>query len=172
MELVKIGRIGKTHGVKGELKISVEDRYYDDAFMVESFILKLGGQPLPHFIKYLRGDRTLLLKLEGVDDKETASALQFIDIFLPKASVSEANAKFEDQIVFLSWVGYTVLDETMGNIGEIDFVYELPEHYLAELIIEHKTVIIPLHFDLIKEVDDKEKTVLMSLPEGILDVNS
>ncbi len=171
MDLIKIGRISKPHGVRGELKISVQDRYFDDAMATDSLILKLGGQPLPYFIKHLRGDANLLLKLEGINDKETAAALQSLDIFLPKSSISEANAAFEDQAIFLSWVGYTIHDKVLGEIGEIDFVHEMPEHYLAEVNHNNKMVIIPLHYDLIDEVNEQKKSVLMTLPEGILEVN-
>lgn len=171
MELTKIGRIGKTHGVRGELKISIEDRYLEDAFSVQSIVMKLGGQPLPYFIEHLRGETTLLLKLEDVDDKETASALHFLDVFLPTSSITSASIPKTNKDIFLSWKGYTIIDETVGKIGTIDYVHELPEHYLAEVDLNSKMIIIPLHQDLVVKVDDKKKEVLMALPEGILDVN-
>lgn len=171
-ELVKIGRVNKAHGVKGELKVSIEDRYFDDAVEAESFIMKLGGQPLPYFIEYLRGDATLLLKLEEVDDKETATALSTLDIFMPASAISEAAEEDDDSSIFLKWIGYTILDEHLGDIGKIEDVYELPEHYLAELTIKGKATMVPLHYDLVKSVDDATKTVYMSLPEGILELNA
>ena len=172
MDLIKIGRIGKTHGVRGELKINIEDRYFDDAIAANSLVLKLGGQPLPYFIQHLRGDRTLMLKLEDINDKETASALQFLDVFLPSTSINEGSKKeLALQEAFLTWVGYTITDENLGKIGEIDFIHELPDHYLAEVTIDGKMVVIPLHQDLIKTINDQKKTVLMTLPDGILEVN-
>jgi hypothetical protein len=47
----------------------------------------------------------------------------------------------------------------------------MPEHYLAEVTKDDKLIIIPLHLDLIKKIDDQKKSVLMALPEGILEVN-
>ncbi len=171
MNLTKIGRIGKTHGVRGELKISIEDRYMEDAFSAQSIIMKLGGQPLPYFIERLRGETTLLLKLEGIDDKETASALHFLDVFLPSSSITSASDPKTTKDIFLSWRGYAIIDETLGQIGVIDYVHELPEHYLAEVSNNSKTAVIPLHQDLVISVNNEKKEVVMALPEGILRVN-
>jgi len=171
MDITKIGRIGKTHGVRGELKINIEDRYVEDAFSVESIIMKLGGQPLPYFIEHLRGETTFLIKLEDINDKETASALHFLDVFLPASSITSASVPKTQKDIFLSWNGYTIIDKTLGEIGVIDYIHELPEHYLAEVIVDDKMIAIPLHQDLVVKVDDKKKEILMALPEGILEVN-
>jgi ribosomal 30S subunit maturation factor RimM len=39
---VKVGRIGKTHGLKGELKITIDDPYFDDLMGVDSLLVAVG----------------------------------------------------------------------------------------------------------------------------------
>lgn len=164
---VKVGRIGRVHGLKGELKFSIEEDYEEDAVEAKSFLLQIGGQYIPYFVEYLR--KSSLLKLEDVNDKEMAQLLQHKDVFLPASVISEIVEEEPDN-PYADWVGYKIVDEERGLLGEILAVMDLPQHYLAEIQYEDRTVVIPLHDDLILGIDPVEKAVLMQLPEGLLDL--
>lgn len=164
---IKVGRIGKVHGFKGELKFSVETEYLEDILKAGSFLVHLGGQYIPYFITYLR--KSSLLKLEEVDDKEIAQLLQQKDVFLPSSAISEIVEEEADN-PYEDWIGYKIIEEEAGELGTIKSIMDLPEHYLAEISYEGKTVAIPLHDDLIIGIDDTNKAVLMQLPDGLLDL--
>ena len=166
-DFIKVGRIGRVHGLRGELKFSAEEDYIEDIIKAQSFLVRLGGQYIPYFVEYLR--TTSLLKLEEVDDKELATLLQHKDVFLPATSIEqivepEADTPYED------WIGYTIVDEKLGELGKITAIVDLPQHYLAEVLHGEKTIVIPLHDDLIVGLDVERKALLMELPEGILEL--
>jgi len=167
-EVVKIGRIGRTHGFKGELKINLEDAYHQDALASKSLLVAIGGQYIPHFIQYLRGTTNMLLKLEEVNDKETASVFQQKDIYLPIHQVTAVAEEEEDSLA--DWIGLTIVDENLGVIGTITDVFDLPQQFLAEVSYHANTVMIPLHEDLILAVDLEKREILMDLPEGLLEL--
>jgi 16S rRNA processing protein RimM len=164
---VKVGRLGRVHGLKGELKFSIEEAYLEDTINAKSLLIHLGGQYIPYFVEYLR--KSSLLKLEEVGDKEMAQLLQHKDVFLPASAISEAVEEVPDN-PYSHWVGYKIVDEEKGELGEIQAIIDLPQHYLAEIAYEGKTVAIPLHDDLILGLDPEGKAVLMQLPEGLLDL--
>jgi 16S rRNA processing protein RimM len=167
-EVVKIGRIGRTHGFKGELKISVEEAYQQDALACKSLLVAIGGQYIPHFVQYLRGTTNMLLKLEEVNDKEAASVFQQKDLYLRANQVTVAPEEEEDSLA--DWIGLTIVDEHLGVIGPITDVFDLPQQFLAEVSYQAKTVMIPLHEDLILAVDPEKGEILMDLPEGLLEL--
>jgi 16S rRNA processing protein RimM len=47
---------------------------------------------------------------------------------------------------------------------------DLPQHYLAEVSYQGKPVYIPMHPDLILEVQLDTRRVVMQLPEGLLEL--
>lgn len=164
---VKVGHIGKSHGLKGELKITVEDAYFDDLVDIDSLLVAVGGQYVPYFVEYLRGDS--LLKLEEVDTREAAALLQHKDVYLPADRVT-AIPVAPETTPYEDWIGYTIVDEEWGEVGIINGIMDLPQHYLAEVNHQGKAVYIPLHPDLIIAVDAAQKAVLMLLPEGLLEL--
>lgn len=164
---VKVGRIGKTHGLKGELKITIDDPYFDDVMGVDSLLVAVGGQYVPYFVQYLRSDS--LLKLEDVESREAGALLQHKDVYLPADRVSAAPLEEED-VPFEEWLGFTIADVEWGDVGTIDAIMDLPQHYLAEVSHQGKPVYIPMHPNLILEVQLDTRRVVMQLPEGLLEL--
>ena len=65
-------------------------------------------------------------------------------------------------------VDFLIIDEDNITIGTISEILEYPEQLLAKVIYQDKTVLIPIHNDLILGTDAEKKTIQMSLPEGLL----
>lgn len=167
--LVKVGRLGRAHGLKGEIKIKIEDAYFDDLLESESLLIEISGQHIPYFVEAWRSGGTLV-KLEDVDEKEAASLLQQKDIYLPKDQLPETEVPSDEGTPYDHWVGWTIEEEEKGIIGTIAGVVDLPQHYLAEVDYHGKLVMIPLHEDLIQQADTQAKRITMSLPEGLLEL--
>ena len=164
MELVKVGRVGRPHGLKGELKLIVEDHYEDELLAAAAVLV--GEPPIPFFLEYARGGGALIVKLEGFDQREEVAMLSNKDIYLPADQLTTTPA--EVQHAFLQLVGYTIKAEGYPELGPIKEIMDLPQHYLAQLTHEGNEVLIPLHEDLIVEQRDEERLLLMQLPEGLL----
>ena len=49
MELTEIGRSGRPHGIRGELKLFIEDVYVDDFSRAKGLLI--GSPPVPYFIE-------------------------------------------------------------------------------------------------------------------------
>ncbi len=164
MDLVNIGRVGRPHGLKGELKLSIEDHYEED--LLDAKALLIGQPPIPFFIEYARGGGALIVKLENFNEREAVAMLSNQDVFLPAEQVSVTPA--EVQHPFFQLIGFTIQAEGYPALGPIEDIMDLPQHYLAQLQHQGKEVLIPLHDDLIVEIKEDQLLLLMELPHGLL----
>lgn len=171
MEYVAIGRLRKPHGLQGEMKGELEERFWDDVAEVEAFFVEYKGAYTPFFIEYLRGKGTPIVKFEDIDSKEDARAFTNKTLFLRKEDISltdeEINAS-DLEYGFLE--SYTMVEEELGEIGVILRVDEFPQQEMATVVYQEKEVLIPLLEAWVVTVDKANKTVVVALPEGLLEV--
>jgi len=171
-DLVQIGKTKKPHGIKGELKLYVEDKYEEDFYQASVIFLNVGGSETPFFVENLRGDLFPILKLEGVDTRNRAMDFSHKVILLRKEDLlkEEEKAPILEVLQYKHLAGYKIEDETIGAIGMIEAVIEMPQQEMAVLQIKNKEVLIPLNEDLMVEILEKEKVVKMDLPDGLVEL--
>ena len=168
MELVEIGRTGRPHGVKGELSLHVEELYLDD--LLRATAVLIGEPAIPYFVQQFREGGKLTVTLETFTTREQVSLLSGKPLWLPSDQVT-----VEEDDAVTPWdtlIGYSIVAEGYPLLGPIVDIVDLPEHYLAEIEHDSKTVYIPLHDDLVIAVREEEETVEMDLPGGLLDLGS
>jgi 16S rRNA processing protein RimM len=68
-------------------------------------------------------------------------------------------------------MGYTV-QEKGKNIGVIQEIIEQPHQLLVTILYQGQEAYIPLHEESLKGVDHAKKTVMVELPDGLLDLYS
>lgn len=164
-EVYKIGRIGKAHGVKGEVTFNFDDDVFDrvDA---EYLILEVDGILVPFFMEEyrFRSDSTALVKFEDIDTQDRARELTNCDVYFPR----ELADSDEEEISWSFLVGFHIIDDQSGkNVGTIASIDDNTMNILFEL--ENGTLI-PASEELITDIDKDNKTITIALPEGILDL--
>ncbi|MNR60372.1 Ribosome maturation factor RimM [compost metagenome] len=55
-------------------------------------------------------------------------------------------------------------------MGEIIEVNEYPQQFVATVLYKETEIMFPLNEDMIIEIDEEEETLLVDLPEGLLDI--
>ena len=164
-EVYQIGKLGKTHGVRGEISFLFDDDVFDrtDA---DYLILDIDGILVPFFIEEYRfkTDSNAIMKFEGVDTQERARELTGCDVFF-RRDMSDEDSEH------LSWsqiVGYQLVNAVSGaNVGTIASVDDSTINILFEL---EDGMLIPASEELITDIDKDNKTITIALPEGILDL--
>jgi 16S rRNA processing protein RimM len=165
----KIGRIGKPHGIDGEVSLHFDDDIFDrtDA---DYLILDIDGILVPFFIDEYRfkTDETALMRFTDIDTQERARSLTGCDVYFPREHSDNGNG-------CLSWaaiVGFHVVDSVSGKpIGEITRVDDSTINTLFDLRIpDGNDILIPASDELITAIDAEGRTVTMQLPDGLLDI--
>lgn len=165
-DVYRIGRLGKPHGVRGELSFQFEDDIFDrvDA---DYLILDIDGILVPFFIEEyrFRSNEICLLKLCDIDTEERARELTGCDVFFPRALAQE-----EDGGASLAEIiGFKVIDEATGNtVGTIQAVDDSTINVLFTIATPQGEVLLPASDDLICAFDRQAQTITMTIPDGLL----
>ena len=162
-EVYKIGRIGKPHGISGEVTLRFSDDVFDrvDA---DYLVLMVDGILVPFFIEEyrFRSDEVALVKFEDIDTKDRASELTGCDVFFPR-HLADAG---DDVLTWSQIVGYDIVDVSSDKtIGRIEAVDETTINTLLEL---SDGTLIPAADEFIEDIDHEERKLMMRLPEGLV----
>lgn len=169
MDLIEIGWTGKAHGLKGEIKLRIQEFYEDDLMAAKSLLI--GDPAIPYFPEYLRGGGAIIAKLENLDSREQVTLLSNKPVWL-MASQVVAIDEGEDLTPWDPIIGFTIIAEGYPDLGPITGIMDMPEHHLAELTHEGKNILVPLHEDLVISLDEEAETMTMMLPEGLLSLGA
>ncbi|MBQ0074702.1 MAG: 16S rRNA processing protein RimM [Prevotella sp.] len=165
--LYKIGKLGKSHGIKGEITMQVDDDVFDRV-EAEYLFLELDGIMVPFFMEEYRfkSDETALVKFEGVDTQERARELTGTEVYFPRELAAE-DAE-DGEISYAMLVGFTLINDADGKeVGEIAFIDEQTINIMFELTDGR---LIPASEELITDIDTEKQTITLDIPEGILDL--
>jgi 16S rRNA processing protein RimM len=171
--LVAVGQLGRTHGLKGEFKLLPEEAFQEVVLEADTLFVSVKGTPVPHFVEYIRGEGTPIIKFEDIDDIDSARSLQGAQLLLPEDQAGEAAISEEQQFaaLFTALTGFSVVDVHTGLVGRIESVEEMPSQWMAVVRKSGaRQIFIPLHPGLIKDIDEKKQILYMNLPEGLIDL--
>ena len=165
-EVYKIGRLGKTHGVRGEISFLFDDDVFDrvDA---DYLVLQVDGIFIPFFMEEYRfkSDANAIVKFEDIDTQERARDLTGCDVFFPRA-LSDSD---DDALTWAEIIGFSLIDAATGKtIGQIASVDDSTLNILFEL---EDGTLVPASEELITDVDKDNRTITIELPQGLLDIN-
>jgi 16S rRNA processing protein RimM len=165
---IHIGKLVATHGLKGEVIIKHSLGKKTDFQIAEAiFIEKIKGEHLPYFHEksIAKNETETIVKLEGVDTKETASALLQKKIWLTKNDFDKLVSKTSP----INLINFTVINDK-EKLGAVEAVIEQPQQILLQLTINEKEVLIPINESTLKKIDRKKNEVHVSLPDGLLEI--
>lgn len=170
-DLIIIGKTAKPHGLEGGLRFSIKDEYLEDFHAVEVIFIEVKGQPVPYFIEDIKGEH-MVVQLEGVSSKEQASGIANKQVSIRTSDLipEEDKTYAPDETEYGFSVGFQMIDEVFGEIGEIIEIIEYPQQEMASILYKEKEILIPLNNDFIKEINEAEKKMIMSLPAGVVEV--
>ena len=164
-EVYKIGRLGKAHGVKGEVSLLFDDDIFDRVDC-DYLILEVDGILVPFFIEEyrFRSDTVALMKFEDVDTQQRASELTGCDVYFPRSLAADDDVPTSLTLL----VGFDLVEANGGRpVGRIADIDDTTANLLFEL---EDGRLIPANDDLITDIDMKGRVISMTIPEGLLEL--
>ena len=169
-DVYKIGRVGKPHGVKGELTVQISDDVFDRV-EAEYLVLCTDGILVPFFMEEYRfkNDEQVLVKFCDIDTKEQAQRLTGCEVYFER-SLAEGVA--DEQPSLHQLVGYKFIDTAAGGrvVGTINHIDETTANVLFCIETEGGgEVLVPVAACSDGDIDTRQRTVSAMLPEGLAD---
>lgn len=164
----KIGKLAASHGLKGDLVLEHSLGKKTALKGLESIFIEIQKDSfLPYFIQSakIKSEEEVLIKLEGVDTKELARKLTPKEVWITAADFKKFAAKASP----ISLLGFMMVNEE-EELGEIIEVIEQPHQVLCSILYKGKEALIPIHEEVLDEIDYTQKKVFVTLPEGLLDI--
>jgi 16S rRNA processing protein RimM len=169
IDTVVVGRIGRPHGVRGEVTVEVRTDDPDLRFR-PGVVLRTdppGRGPITISRVHWHGT-TLLLGLEGIDSREAAEAVRNTELLVEVADLPELDdpdSYYDHQLVGL---GARLPDGTV--LGEVTAV----RHEAQDLLVVRRDgggdALIPFVSAIVPTVDLDGGFVVVDPPEGLLEL--
>ncbi|MEP1035324.1 ribosome maturation factor RimM [Ekhidna sp.] len=163
----QLGEVIKTHGLSGEVNISLEVDFPDEYQNLESVFLEQQGKLIPFFIDTIQINKDkALVKFEDIDSIDEAKSIVKSKLYLPLSTLPELE---NGQYYFHDLVDCEVFEED-SKLGVVKEVIDLNGNQLLVIDSNGKEILIPLKDEILTVVDIQAKKVTVSLPDGLLDV--
>lgn len=171
-ELTEIGRFGKPHGIQGEINAVIDDDVEIDA--IDKIVMNIDGIFVPFFIKSIRVKRhdSVIIAIDDVNNEEQAARFTNLDIYaLISDNVREMPDNDEEGFYASDLVGYTIVHADGRPVGKITDINDSTENALFIVQLPDGTdKYIPIADELIDEINTEKRYIVMTLPEGLLDL--
>ena len=166
--VVRIGQLLKPHGIRGEMLLLFEREGCADKD-TSYYFLEIDGIFVPFFVEEMRftSDTTARIKFEDVDDVDTASRYIDSGVYLPKERVKITND--DTGTAWDLFVGYAIMDQTLGDIGVIDAVDDSTMNVLFVVKKNNREYLVPATEDFILEINESRKILYVDLPQGLIE---
>jgi 16S rRNA processing protein RimM len=168
---LQVARIGKPHGIRGEVTVQVLTDAPGDRFVPGTkFIVEpASAGPLTVFSARWNKD-ILLLAFDEIETRNEAETLRGAKLFI---ETEEIGADDDDE----GWYEHELvgLDVRVGAdvVGKVSGLHTLPvQDLLVVTTNDGKEVLIPFVEQIVPEVNVGEKYVLVTPPPGLFEVNT
>ena len=164
-DLIPIGFVRKTYGKRGEVMCTLQSDALDYA-EPEYVILEIDSLYVPFFLTdcRLKGDESAVMSFEDIADESAAARLTGCKVYLEKRQMPQG---YKQQLTAEVLRGFAVQNENGQKVGRIHAVDNSTANTLIEL---EDGRYLPLHEDIIREIDAEKKLIVMDIAEGLLEL--
>jgi 16S rRNA processing protein RimM len=99
---------------------------------------------------------------------ENMESEEFAEELVGKKIFSRPEIPLDSGSELSGLTGFKVIDSRLGNMGQVNKVFEYPGNPCIEITVNEKQVMIPLNG--IEKLDCREKLIYTAIPDGLLDL--
>lgn len=167
-DLFKIGKLHKSHGIRGELILMFDEADFGE-IETDFYFFEIESTFVPFFVEeIIFSDHTRArVKFEDIDDEIKASRFSNTEIYIHRKEISMPDP--EEWAGWNYFIGYSIIDQNNKNLGVIKRIDTSTINNLFILQQENVTLLIPATEDFIVKTDDQHHLIYMNLPEGLTD---
>jgi len=162
---ILIGKISRPHGIKGWVKVISYTDPIENILSYKKWMIDYEEQQTTFSLEETRiQGRKVIVKLEGIDDRNSAETLNNKEIAVSRSylPILEKNIFYWDDLLDL-----TVMDEKGKELGKVDSLFETGSNDVLVILDENKErFLVPFIMEeVIKKVDLVKRFISIDWPE-------
>ena len=163
MDWIPVGRVTRTHGLKGELKFFPADQ--DDLVVQKDQQIRLGETTFK--IKSVRGVKSpFIVKFEGVDSIEAAQSLSGQEVLVAKEDFESLP---EGEYYRFEIEGLKAFDDTGKYYGVIEEIIATGSNDVYVVRGDGKEWLVPMIDSVVQNIDLEEGKLVFHCVEGLFE---
>jgi 16S rRNA processing protein RimM len=165
-DLFPIGKVVKTHGVKGKVKVAYfgEDLHRFSLYR-EIFIKDDKGRPEPYeILEAIPQPPRLILRLNGIEKVEEAEPLIGREIFIEKKALFELG---EGEYYWMDLLGMKVETREGKRIGKVREIFPTGANDVYVVEGKRGEILLPATEEVIQSIDLKKGVMKVLRMEGL-----
>lgn len=169
--LIRVGRVGKAHGIKGEIKVRPDFGQPEDFLYYREVSLVNPGTDFQQDYKVSRCRplaKTVVLQLEGVGDRTMAEALSGTEVWVDKKTLPELAP---GDFYWHDLVGLQVVTESGRKLGRVDTLLATGGHDILVVLGGGREYLIPLRKEFLVNTDTAVGVLTVADVPGLFEIN-
>jgi len=165
---VKVGTVVSKHGYKGDIKINISSFNLHTFPDLKHLFIDIDGCFIPFMIDKITSfsKNILIVKLNEISSEQNADEIIHKNVF---ADSSKIKSKKNSGFFYDNLINFDVFKDSQ-KIGKIENINSNLPQPVFEIIYNTRKVLIPIHEDLIKEIDKKNNIIYLDIPDGLLEI--
>ena len=165
MEKILIGKIVNVVGLRGDVKVY---NYSDSIQIYEETPEIFVGDKLTKIEKARLQKNMVVLKLEGINDRDAAERLRGTELYITEADLPELP---EGQFYVSDLIVMTVKEENGNVLGAVTDVIQNTAQDIFEVEMENtKRIMIPKVDQFVLDINGDSREITVRLIDGMLDL--
>jgi 16S rRNA processing protein RimM len=163
---VAVGRVGRPHGVDGEVRIDPMGGLPDGFRGYTRFYLGRGKEIRPVALESHRSHgRFLIAKIEGCGTPEAARGFAGAVLYVDRAEMPPLE---EGEYYYADLIGCRLVDEAGRALGRVTDVFWSGAHDVLSVESEGRGWMIPVVSEWVLSLDPEEGVIVARTPEGLI----
>lgn len=163
MNLIKIGKIVNTHGIKGELRILSKFPYKDKVF-INNMKIYIDKKDIEIINTYRRHKNFDMITLKGYNNINEVLKYKGKYVYIDSSDIKLDNNKYLDEEL----IGLTVIYENIEK-GIIKDIERYDKTVLFNIKSNNKNYLIPYNDNLIDKIDINNKKIYIKDIKGLFE---
>lgn len=163
---VVVGRLGRPHGIRGEVTVEVRTDEPELRFAPGSSVFLSSGKSI--LIETIRWHQNVLLvKFEKINDRNDSETLRgnLVEVEVDDLDLPEDDDEFYDRQL----LGLNVIEDGQ-QIGKVEDVLHLPGHDLLSIrLADGKEMLLPFVEQFVPDIDLENSSLTITPPQGLME---
>lgn len=166
MELLEIGRIIRSHGLAGRMKIL---SYLESQDVLrnlpEVFVGRRVSEAVPFPLEAVQpGRESFILKLGGIEEPEAAARLVGSSVWMPSEKMKKLP---EGEYYWLDIIGLQVVTEEGQLLGSVESVFPTGSNDVYVCKGGEKEILLPAIGEVVRNIDLDRRIMVVRLLKGL-----